>query len=95
VRGRIEEVLHLVELTDRADSLVRTFSSGMRRRLEIARGILHQPQVLFLDEPTLGLDPQTRSHIWDYRIAMNIPARAPLPTCRTAAERRDRTASRS
>jgi ABC-2 type transport system ATP-binding protein len=65
-RGRIDEALRMVELTDRQSSLVRTFSGGMRRRLEIARGILHHPQVLFLDEPTLGLDPQTRTRIWEY-----------------------------
>ncbi len=63
---RISEVLAMVELTDRADSVVMTFSGGMRRRLEIARGMLHTPQVLFLDEPTIGLDPQTRRHIWSY-----------------------------
>lgn len=63
---RIKEVLKLVELEDRANSQVRTYSSGMRRRLEIARGLLHYPKVLFLDEPTLGLDPQTREHIWKY-----------------------------
>jgi len=63
---RIHEVLEMVELADRAASKVLTFSGGMKRRLEIARGILHSPEVLFLDEPTRGLDPQTRSHIWEY-----------------------------
>jgi ABC-2 type transport system ATP-binding protein len=64
--ARINEVLEMVELADRADSIVSTFSGGMRRRLEIARGMLHTPEVLFLDEPTIGLDPQTRRHIWEY-----------------------------
>ncbi|MBR1369881.1 ABC transporter ATP-binding protein [Methanocalculus chunghsingensis] len=64
--ARIGEMLRLVELEDRQDSLVKTFSGGMRRRLEIARGLLHEPSVLFLDEPTLGLDPQTRNHLWEY-----------------------------
>jgi ABC-2 type transport system ATP-binding protein len=63
---RIRELLTLVELWDRRDSSVRTFSGGMKRRLEIARGLLHRPRVLFLDEPTLGLDPQTRQRIWEY-----------------------------
>ncbi len=63
---RINELLELVELSDRRRSKVRTFSGGMKRRLEIARGLLHSPRVLFLDEPTLGLDPQTRRHIWDH-----------------------------
>ena len=65
-RERIDHALAMVELTDRAASPVLTYSGGMRRRLEIARGILHYPHVLFLDEPTLGLDPQTRRHIWAY-----------------------------
>lgn len=64
--GRIHEVLQLVGLEDRADSLVRKFSGGMVRRLEMARGLIHNPEILFLDEPTIGLDPQTREHIWDY-----------------------------
>ena len=63
---RIEQVLRIMELWDRRNSEVRTYSGGMKRRLELARGLLHYPKVLFLDEPTLGLDPQTRSHIWEY-----------------------------
>lgn len=63
---RIKEVLELVELQDRANTLVEKYSGGMKRRLEIARGLIHRPKVLFLDEPTLGLDAQTRRRIWDY-----------------------------
>ena len=65
-RARVNEVLAMVELEDKEDIIVGTFSGGMKRRLEIARGLLHYPRVLFLDEPTVGLDPQTRAHIWDY-----------------------------
>jgi len=67
---RIADLLELVELSDRRKSRVRTFSGGMKRRLEIARGLLHSPKVLFLDEPTLGLDPQTRRHIWEHILAL-------------------------
>ena len=65
-KPRIKQLLELVELADRRDDFVKNFSGGMKRRLEIARGLLHHPKVLFLDEPTLGLDPQTRNHIWNY-----------------------------
>jgi len=70
-KDRIEEVLELVDLTSKAEVLLEEFSGGMRRRLEIARGLMHLPHVLFLDEPTLGLDAQTRRHIWDYIREMN------------------------
>jgi ABC-2 type transport system ATP-binding protein len=66
VQARMCQVLEMVGLWERKDSVVATFSGGMRRRLEIARGFLHSPRVLFLDEPTIGLDPQTRSSIWRY-----------------------------
>jgi ABC-2 type transport system ATP-binding protein len=66
VEPRMRQVMEMVALWDRRDSLVMTYSGGMQRRLEIARGLLHAPRVLFLDEPTVGLDPQTRSSIWDY-----------------------------
>ncbi len=69
-RRRVEELLAMVELSGRAGELVRDFSGGMKRRLEIARGLLHRPKVLFLDEPTLGLDPQTRRHIWEYLLRL-------------------------
>lgn len=70
-RQKIEEMLKLVELWDRRNSLVKTFSGGMKRRLEIARGLMHQPKILFLDEPTIGLDPQTRLSIWKHIKEMN------------------------
>lgn len=68
---RIKEVLNMVELEDKADVIVREYSGGMQRRLEIARGLMHYPKVLFLDEPTLGLDAQTRHRIWDYILNLN------------------------
>ena len=65
-KERISQMLELVELQERRNHLVKYFSGGMKRRLEIARGFIHYPKILFLDEPTLGLDPQTRKHIWNY-----------------------------
>jgi ABC-2 type transport system ATP-binding protein len=66
VASRMRQVLEMVDLWERRSNRVDTYSGGMKRRLEIARGLLHSPHVLFLDEPTVGLDPQTRAHIWDY-----------------------------
>jgi ABC-2 type transport system ATP-binding protein len=70
-RHRIDELLKFVELWDRRKDFVKNFSGGMKRRLEIARALLHIPKILFLDEPTLGLDPQTRMHIWNYIRLLN------------------------
>jgi len=70
INKKIDEVLGLVDLQKRKNDMVRTYSGGMRRRMEIARGLLHAPKILFLDEPTLGLDPQTREHIWDYIMSL-------------------------
>jgi ABC-2 type transport system ATP-binding protein len=70
-KKRVDEMLAFVELADRADNYVREFSGGMKRRLEIARGLLHHPKIIFLDEPTLGLDPQTRNHLWSYLEKLN------------------------
>ncbi len=69
--ARIDELLALVELADRKNDFVRDFSGGMKRRLEIARGLLHHPKIIFLDEPTIGLDPQTRNHLWNYVKKLN------------------------
>lgn len=65
-RERARRLLEIVDLYERRNDLVKTFSGGMKRRLEVARSLLHHPRVLFLDEPTIGLDPQTREHIWSY-----------------------------
>lgn len=71
LKKRIPEMLALVELADRQNDFVRDFSGGMKRRLEIARGLLHHPKIIFLDEPTLGLDPQTRNALWGYVQRLN------------------------
>jgi len=76
--ARINRSLEWMELEDRADDLVRNFSGGMKRRLEIARGLLHLPKILFLDEPTLGLDPQTRNRIWEYLLRLRQDANVTL-----------------
>jgi ABC-2 type transport system ATP-binding protein len=70
-RKRIEELMEVVGLTDRKNDLLKFFSGGMKRRLEIARGLLHHPKILFLDEPTLGLDPQTRNSMWEHIKQLN------------------------
>ncbi len=70
-KDSIDRVLRLVELESKANKQVKTYSGGMKRRLEIARGFVHNPRVLFLDEPTIGLDPQTRRKIWDYIVKLN------------------------
>jgi ABC-2 type transport system ATP-binding protein len=92
--ARINELLDLVELTDRKDDFVKNFSGGMKRRLEIARGLLHHPKVLFLDEPTLGLDPQTRNHIWGYIKDLNTKEGITVFFTTHYMEEADRVASR-
>ncbi|MFH1564816.1 MAG: ATP-binding cassette domain-containing protein [bacterium] len=91
---RIEELLKMVELWDRQKNLVKTFSGGMKRRLEIARGLIHHPKIIFLDEPTLGLDPQTRNHIWEYIKKLNRDEKITIFFTTHYMEEADRVAQR-
>ena len=70
INGRIDDALHFVGLYERRNDLVKIFSGGMKRRLEVARGMIHRPKVLFLDEPTLGLDPQSRANLWEFIVGL-------------------------
>ena len=94
MNSRIKELLELVELWDRKDDFVKNFSGGMKRRLEIARGLLHHPAILFLDEPTLGLDPQTRNHIWEYIKELNEKEHITVFVTTHYMEEADRVADR-
>jgi ABC-2 type transport system ATP-binding protein len=91
---RIEKLLKLFELWDRRDHLVKQFSGGMRRRLEIARGLLHTPRILFLDEPTLGLDPQTRNQLWTHVKKLNEEERVTVFLTTHYMEEAERVAHR-
>jgi ABC-2 type transport system ATP-binding protein len=93
-KKRIEQLLKFTELWDRKDDLVKHFSGGMKRRLEIARGLVHHPKVLFLDEPTLGLDPQTRNHIWSYIKNLNRDEKMTVFFTTHYMEEADRVADR-
>jgi ABC-2 type transport system ATP-binding protein len=91
---RIKSLLKLVELWDRRNDRAKTFSGGMRRRLEIARGLLHTPKILFLDEPTLGLDPQTRNHLWSHVRKLNEEERVTVFLTTHYMEEAERVARR-
>ncbi len=93
-RERIEKLLTLFELWPRRNDLTKTFSGGMRRRLEIARGLLHTPKILFLDEPTLGLDPQTRNQLWTHVRKLNEEERVTVFLTTHYMEEADRVAHR-
>jgi ABC-2 type transport system ATP-binding protein len=93
-RDRIEKLLTLFELWQRRNDLTKTFSGGMRRRLEIARGLLHTPKILFLDEPTLGLDPQTRNQLWTHVRKLNEEERVTVFLTTHYMEEADRVAQR-
>lgn len=92
--GRIKELLSFVELWERKDDLVKYFSGGTKRRLEVARGLLHHPAILFLDEPTIGLDPQTRNHIWSYVKELNKKENVTVFLTTHYMEEADRVADR-
>jgi ABC-2 type transport system ATP-binding protein len=94
MKERIEKLLKIVELWERKDDLAKHYSGGMRRRLEIARGLLHHPTILFLDEPTLGLDPQTRNHIWGHIMELNKSEGITVFFTTHYMEEADRVASR-
>jgi ABC-2 type transport system ATP-binding protein len=91
---RTDQLLKLFELWDRRDSYVKTFSGGMKRRLEIARGLLHTPKILFLDEPTLGLDPQSRNQLWTHVKALNESERTTVFLTTHYMDEADRVAHR-
>jgi len=93
-RQRSEELLKLFELWDRRDALVKTFSGGMKRRLEIARGFLHTPKILFLDEPTLGLDPQSRNQLWTHVKKLNAEEQVTVFLTTHYMDEADRVAER-
>jgi len=93
-RERATTLLQLFELWERRDALVKTFSGGMRRRLEIARGLLHTPKVLFLDEPTLGLDPQSRNQMWTHVKSLNQSDNVTVFLTTHYMDEADRVASR-
>jgi len=94
LKNRIEKLLKFVDLWDRKNEFVKNFSGGMKRRLEVARGFTHLPRILFLDEPTLGLDPQTRSHIWDYVKKLNKEEKMTIFFTTHYMEEADRIADR-
>ena len=93
-KERISKLLGLFELWDRRDDQVKQFSGGMKRRLEIARGLLHTPKILFLDEPTLGLDPQTRNHLWAHVQRLNREEQVTVFLTTHYMEEADRVAQR-
>ncbi|HBA60750.1 MAG TPA: ABC transporter ATP-binding protein [Elusimicrobia bacterium] len=94
IPGMIEKMLKLVNLWDRADSFVKTYSGGMRRRLEIARGLIHGPRILFLDEPTLGLDPASRKAVWSHIRELKESHKATIILTTHYMEEADRLADR-